>query len=80
MKMFIRLIFFVFLVYLIYKIAKMTKNKEGETTKASPASEDLVEDPFCHKYVPVSQAYVQEINGTKCYFCSKECFDKYQSK
>jgi YHS domain-containing protein len=79
--MFIRLIIFIFFVYLIYKIIKMAGHrKEGEETKASSVSEDLVEDPFCHKYVPISQAHVKEINGKKHYFCSWECFDKYQSK
>jgi YHS domain-containing protein len=46
----------------------------------SPVGEDLVEDPHCHTYVPVSQAYRKEIGGKSYYFCSKECYETYVSE
>ncbi|MEN6420929.1 MAG: YHS domain-containing protein [Smithella sp.] len=36
-----------------------------------------MEDPVCHTYVPVSQAYKKEISGKHYYFCSKQCSEKY---
>ncbi len=79
--MFFRLTIFVLLVYLIYKIVRKAKNiKAVEKGTAPSPSEDLVEDPFCHKYIPISQAHIKEISGKKHYFCSRECCDKYQSK
>lgn len=77
----IRYIIFAFLIYLIYKIVTKSKRMmNGKNETSSKTSEDLVEDPFCHKYVPMSQAYMKEIHGKKVYFCSQECFEKYQSK
>ena len=38
--------------------------KENYQFKASPdGGEDLVEDPVCHTYVPMSQAVKKEISG-----------------
>ena len=77
----IRFIIFVFLIYLIYKIIHQSKRMtSGKKETPSTTSEDLVEDPCCHKYVPMSQAYMKEIDGKKIYFCSRECSDQYQSK
>jgi len=42
--------------------------------------EDLVEDPQCHTYVPVSEAYRVSADGKTLYFCSKECYRKFREK
>ena len=42
--------------------------------------EELVEDPHCHTYVPVNEAYRVSVNGKTLYFCSKECYKKFQEK
>ena len=44
------------------------------------SGEDLVEDPVCHTYVPLSQAIKKEISGKNYYFCSKQCSEKYLSE
>ncbi|HPK53840.1 MAG TPA: hypothetical protein PK114_05220 [Smithellaceae bacterium] len=36
-----------------------------------------MEDPFCHTYIPVSQALKKEIAGKDFYFCSNDCCQKY---
>jgi len=69
--------------YAIYKVTKSIRrekpytvqNDNNKTTVA--ASEELVEDPYCHTYIPISQAHRKEIAGKEHYFCSKECCDKY---
>ena len=82
--MLFRLFIFIIIIYLIYKVVNSLKrpikgkadNHQSKST--SEVGEDMVEDPVCHIYVPVSQAHVREISGTKYYFCSKECGDKYK--
>jgi len=65
----------------MYKIIHSVKViKHHEISRQAPDKEDLVQDPLCHTYVPVTQAYAKEINGKTLYFCSKECCDQYESK
>jgi len=79
----IRFIISIFIIYLLYKIVKfISRVKTGETEnlqspRKSAGGEDLIEDPVCHTYVPVSQAYKKEINGKAFFFCSKKCGDQY---
>jgi YHS domain-containing protein len=81
--MLIRFLIFFILIYVIYKIIRTIRqekpfaveNKHSKTTVAS--GEDLVEDPCCHTYIPISQAHRKEIAGKEHYFCSKECSEKY---
>jgi YHS domain-containing protein len=75
---------FIILFYIIYKIvktvqqSKLEKNKNDQFKSSPPSGgEDLIEDPVCHTYVPLSQAYKKEISGKKYYFCSQQCSDKY---
>ena len=81
--MLIRFIIFFVLIYLFYKIvqsfrqAKSARMNNGQFKSTSAAREDLVEDPACHTYVPLSQAYKKEIAGKNYYFCSKECGEGY---
>ncbi|HTZ41397.1 MAG TPA: YHS domain-containing protein [Syntrophales bacterium] len=42
--------------------------------------EDLVEDPHCHTYVPVSEAFRVKADGKTLYFCSEECYRKFREK
>ena len=81
--MIIRFIMFFVLIYLLYRIIKYyRKAKLAEMNtcqvKVTPVGgEDLVEDPSCHTYIPVSQSYKKEIAGKNYYFCSKECYEGY---
>jgi YHS domain-containing protein len=81
-----RFIVFILLIYLIYKIVNnvrqvKTEKNENHQVNSSPAvGEDLVEDPVCHTYVPVSQAIKKEISGKSYYFCSRQCSEKYLSE
>jgi len=80
-----RFVVFIILIYLMYRIIKsigQTKPVKNENYqfKASPVGvEDLIEDPVCHTYVPLSQAFRIEISGNDYYFCSKQCSEKYVS-
>lgn len=45
--------------------------------KPAVRGEDLVEDPYCHTYVPTSNAYKINVSGKTLYFCSKRCFEEF---
>lgn len=83
----IRLVIFGFLIYLIYRLAKwmiMSPGIKGPNMAGYqvPAvqGEDLVEDPYCHIYVPMSQAHKATVEGRDLYFCSEKCLEKYVSE
>ena len=80
-----RFLVFIILIYLLYKVIetvgklKSAKNKNYQFKSSAIGGEDLVEDPVCHTYVPLSQAFKKEISGNDYYFCSKQCSEKYES-
>ncbi len=87
--MLIRLIIILVLIYLFYRVIRLfhrqrpvgVGSQQIKKVKNMPTvGEDLVEDPNCHTYVPVSQAYRKEIDGKNHYFCSKECCEAYVSE
>lgn len=80
----IRFLIICTLIYFSYKLIKLiffspvTTNRDLPEHKATAIkSEDLIEDPYCHTYVPLSQAYKASIKGQTIYFCSQKCFEKY---
>ena len=80
-----RFFVFIILIYLLYKVIKTVgklkpaENENYQFKASSVGGEDLVEDPVCHTYVPLSQAFKKEISGNNYYFCSKQCSEKYKS-
>jgi uncharacterized protein len=80
-----RFFVFIILIYLLYKVIKTVgklkpaENENYQFKASSVGGEDLVEDPVCHTYVPMSQAFKKEVSGNDYYFCSKQCCEKYES-
>jgi YHS domain-containing protein len=76
-----RLIIVAIVVYFLYKLIKGWKSVSGvPKTNLPDVGEDLVEDPVCHTYVPVSHACRISIDGKTVSFCSKKCLEKYKEK
>jgi len=81
--MLFRFVIIIISLYVLYRIIKLfnptrsIKNSDHQYKSASSGGEDLVEDPFCHTYIPVRQACKKEISGKIYYFCSKECCESY---
>lgn len=80
----IRFLIICALIYFSYKLIRwiffspVTANRDLPDQKTTAIkSEDLVEDPYCHTYVPLSQAYKGTIEGQTIFFCSQTCFEKY---
>ena len=81
--MLVRFVIILIILYVLYRIIKLfntsrsAKNSNHQYKSTAVRGEDLVEDPFCHIYIPVSQACKKEIAGKVHYFCSKECCESY---
>jgi uncharacterized protein len=85
--MILRIFITAFILYILYRIAKRLFLPSGKKVKPLPSGktngnigEDLVEDDFCHTYVPLSEAHRLEVEGKVFYFCSKSCLEQYQNK
>jgi len=64
--------------FLQFLKAAETRNKQSGA--APRTGEPMVQDPFCHTYLPKSAALHQEIGGRSHYFCSRQCADKYREQ
>lgn len=84
--MIIRLIITIIIVYFIVKLVKgllLPSAGRRENFPKKPASipgEDLVKDPYCGTYVPISDAIRTTIGGRELHFCSQECLEKYKEE
>jgi YHS domain-containing protein len=84
-EMILKLVIGIIVIYLLYKLIRKSfpavGGKPGSARIQTPAAgEELVEDPQCHAYVPVSQAFRTEIDGKAVYFCSQKCLEQYGKK
>ena len=83
--MILKLVIGIIVIYLLYRMIHKSfpaaSGKPGSTRIQTPAvGEELVEDPLCHTYVPLSQAFRTEIDGKTVYFCSQKCLEQYGKK
>jgi len=81
--MIIRLLIGILILFLLYKLLRKGASLAGRRSSAAPpaaAGEDLVEDPHCHTYVPLSHACRSSLNGKTVYFCSRKCLEEYERK
>lgn len=72
------------LVYFAYRIIKwiffspvIKTHDLPERQVSALKGEDLIEDPYCHIYMPKSQAFKATVDGQELYFCSKKCCERY---
>ncbi|PKN60560.1 MAG: hypothetical protein CVU53_02495 [Deltaproteobacteria bacterium HGW-Deltaproteobacteria-11] len=82
----VRFLAAIVIFYLLYRIARWlflssARISEPIPNRQRPAiTEDLVEDPCCHAYLPASQAYQASIEGKTEYFCSEKCYRNFIQK
>ncbi len=73
-----RLIAIVVLLSIVYWFIKRAFSlPRGKQTDS--LAEEMVRDPVCGCYVPKSQSFSISYREKKLFFCSPECFQKYQS-
>jgi YHS domain-containing protein len=82
-EMILKLVIGIIVIYLLAKLIRKGFPAVGgkprpAKIKTPDVGEELVEDPQCHAYVPVSQALRTEIDGKMVYFCSRKCLEQYQ--
>lgn len=85
--MILRLIIAIIVFYLVYRLTRMlflpgnkTVNPISKEQRENlTAGEELVEDPYCHTYIPISNACIWRQNGKIHYFCSRNCMENYQN-
>jgi YHS domain-containing protein len=77
-----RFIIIMILTYIAFKFLKGlfapkgTQQVSGQRAQ-SASGEDLVEDPYCHTYIPLSNALSTSVQGKAVYFCSKKCLEAF---
>jgi YHS domain-containing protein len=81
--MILKLVIGIVVIYLLFRLIRKGFPRVGgkpapANIKNPDAGEELVEDPECHAYVPVSQALPREVNGKRVYFCSQKCLEQYR--
>lgn len=82
----LRLLAAIVVFYLLYRMARWLFLSSAEAPDAIPTprhpaiTEDLVEDPNCHAYLPLSQAHQASVDGKVHYFCSKACCESFIRK
>jgi len=81
-----KLLVLIVILYIVYKLMRIVRrglpagnNKPGKGINTT-GGEDLVQDPLCRTYIPISQAIRASIEGKSLYFCSQECLERYSAE
>jgi YHS domain-containing protein len=85
--MWLRFIIGMIAIYVIYRLSKRLLMSLGSKERIQTGAnrpgnvgrigEELVEDPYCHTYVPITNAVEATENGKKIFFCSQDCMKAY---
>jgi uncharacterized protein len=72
-----RLIAILILIAVVYMVLK--RALFPTRGRAADSEEDMVRDPVCGCYIPRAQSLAVSYRGRQLFFCSQECFRKYQA-
>lgn len=78
-----QLLFTILFIYIGYKIFKaLTATRQTGTGEADSALSgvETVQDPICGVYLAKEDAVVGNLEGTRHYFCSMDCLNKFQEQ
>ena len=76
----LRLLFWGLLLYAGYRIFKGLITPKPNAASVEPVSEETVQDPVCGVYLSRSDAVIGNLEGTRHYFCSMGCLEKFREK
>lgn len=77
----IRLLIWLLLAYIGFRVVKaLMSPKSSPTPPPVRASEETVQDPVCGTYVAKADAIVGTLDGTRHYFCSMACLEKFREQ
>lgn len=77
MRAFLLLVLFTALFWALRNLFASGKTKKPDGSSTS-GGEEMVKDPVCGVYVPVSYAVRKSVGGATIYFCSDRCKDLYK--
>jgi uncharacterized protein len=72
-----QLLFLALLVALGYLLSQLISPKRRMPRAPTDVTEEMVRDPYCHTYLPRSQAIRRKIRGQEHFFCSPGCLEKF---
>ena len=72
-------ILFLFLYYFLSFVIRHILFPRKRTKRESEP-EELVQDPYCHTYIPKGSAVKKRIAGEDHYFCNTECLRRFIEK
>ncbi|MBW1829820.1 MAG: YHS domain-containing protein [Deltaproteobacteria bacterium] len=78
----VRFLIFALLAYLLYRILRGLIKQALRSGKGRSAEtvDEMVQDPSCQTYIPLREAKRKVIGGQEYYFCSKECYEKFEKE
>ncbi len=77
-----RLLIWLLLGYIGFRVVKLltAPNKKVPSGTVHRTGEETVQDPICKMYLAKEDAIVGTLNGTRHYFCSMDCLDKFREQ
>ena len=77
----VKFIILVLLGYFLYRTIKGVFGSKKEIDRSADGGiiDEMVQDPFCKKYIPRRESIKRVINGNEYRFCSEECASKFES-
>lgn len=60
-----------------YQKPAESRGSSAQPSKEAPSGEEMVLDPVCNSYIPVSTAISSNAGGHIEYFCSEECRERF---
>lgn len=79
----IRLLFSLLLLYIGYRVVKAIFSPKSVGKDAAPShlsGDETVQDPVCGVYIAKEDAIVGNLEGTRHYFCSMNCLEKFRDR
>ena len=58
-------------------MSSQTSVKPGGVKSRTLEGDEMVQDPNCKVYIPVSRSVVRRIGGEDMHFCSEDCASNY---
>lgn len=75
-----RLLIWLLLGYIGFRIIKTltAPKKPLSASSTQDTGEETVQDPICKMYLAKDDAIVGTLDGTRHYFCSMDCLEKFR--
>jgi len=71
---------FFFVAYSFIQALFPTRRNPGQPKNRSRDGEQMVQDPQCGTYLPISDAVSATIRGKQHHFCSRKCRSLYKKQ